>query len=515
MRPRRTAPPGSGRATPGWAEPTGGAPHRGIGAAALLAILGSLAACSNPVSSPVTDQPVSRPLAIPALDEGTIEADERRFDLTIAEGTTDFGQAEPTATLGVNASYLGPTLRMRSGDHVRLDVTNALEARTTLHWHGMSVPARMDGGPHQLIEPGATWSPAWVVAQGHGTLWYHAHPHGTTADHVYRGVAGMILVDDATEPAALPHEYGLDDIPVIVQDKTFDDDGQLVFDQQGPSSTGFLGDTIMVNGTVGAYLDVHAARTRLRLLNASTARIYKFGFGDGRTFQLVGTDGGLMTQPVDLERIQLSPGERAEIVVTMAPGETVDLRNYSPDFGPRVGSNTRFGSGDFQVLQLRAASQLTPSAEVPDQLSAFARIPESSASRTRTFTINAQIINRRPVDMGRIDEVVPQGATEVWVLRNRDPQPHNFHIHTVQFQVLDVDGAAPPPQLQGWKDTVYLAPGSEVRIIATFPEYADPTWPYMYHCHLLWHEDSGLMGQFVVVAPGQTPVAPPDPYDAH
>jgi FtsP/CotA-like multicopper oxidase with cupredoxin domain len=117
--------------------------------------------------------------------------------------------------------------------------------------------------------------------------------------------------------------------------------------------------------------------------------------------------------------------------------------------------------------------------------------------------------------MGRIDEVVPLDATEVWVLRNRDPQPHNFHVHTVQFQVLDIDGAPPPPELAGWKDTVYLAPGSEVRIIASFTDYADPMWPYMYHCHLLWHEDSGLMGQFVVVAPGQTPVPPPDPYAEH
>ena len=117
--------------------------------------------------------------------------------------------------------------------------------------------------------------------------------------------------------------------------------------------------------------------------------------------------------------------------------------------------------------------------------------------------------------MGRIDEVVPLDATEVWVLRNRDPQPHNFHVHTVQFQVLDIDGTPPPPQLAGWKDTVYLPPGSEVRIIASFTDYADPMWPYMYHCHLLWHEDSGLMGQFVVVAPGQTPVPPPDPYPQH
>jgi FtsP/CotA-like multicopper oxidase with cupredoxin domain len=480
-----------------------------------VAALSGLTGCANPASSPVTEAPVTRALAIPPLEEGTVSGGIRAFDLDVRAATTDFGVGHPTATYGVNRSYLGPTLRMSTGEDVRMDVHNRLDTVTTLHWHGMHVPAQMDGGPHQLVDPGQTWSPQWQVRQPAATLWYHAHPHGQTADQVYRGVAGMILVEDPAGGPTLPDEYGVDDIPVIVQDKTFDSDGQLVFDQRGPSSTGFLGDTVMVNGTIGAYLDVTTTRVRLRLLNASTARIYRFGFSDDRTFDLIGTDGGLLTAPVGLGRIQLSPGERAEIVVTMTPGESVALRNYSPDFGGRVAGNSRFGTGDYRVLELRASGTLRESPPVPAALAPFARIPESAADDTRTFTINAQIINRRPVDMGRIDEVVPLDATEVWVLRNRDPQPHNFHVHTVQFQVLDIEGAPPPPELAGWKDTVYLAPGSEVRIIASFTDYADPMWPYMYHCHLLWHEDSGLMGQFVVVAPGQTPVPPPDPYPAH
>jgi FtsP/CotA-like multicopper oxidase with cupredoxin domain len=484
-----------------------------VGLFAAVVLGASLASCATSVSSPIVEQPVTRPLAIPELYDGEPAGSGRRFALRIDEGVTDFGGSAPTATYGVNGSYLGPTLRMATGQQVRMDVANALEERTTLHWHGMHVPARMDGGPHQLVDPGETWSPQWEVRQPAATLWYHAHPHGTTADHVYRGVAGMILVDDGTDPG-LPSEYGVDDIPVIVQDKTLDDEGQLVFDQQGPSSTGFLGDTVMVNGTVGPYFEVTSTLTRLRVLNASTARIYRFGFGDDRTFEVVGTDGGLLPAPVPLDRIQLSPGERAEIVVRMEPGETVELRNHSPDFGGRVGPKSRFGTGDYRVLELRAAA-LRPSDPVPAVLTEYTTIPEQSADSTRQFTINAQIINRRPVDMGRLDEVVPLGATEVWVLRNRDPQPHNFHVHTVQFQVLDIDGAPPPPELAGWKDTVYLAPGSEVRIIASFTDYADPTWPYMYHCHLLWHEDSGLMGQFVVVRPGETPVPPPDPYGTH
>jgi FtsP/CotA-like multicopper oxidase with cupredoxin domain len=488
----------------------------GILVAAALVLMGGLSGCATSVSSPVQDLPAIRALAIPPLVEGTEDAHGRAFALTIDEGSTDFGQGRPTQTYGVNGTYLGPTLHMRTGEEIRVDVTNQLDEPTTLHWHGMAVPARMDGGPHQLVQPGATWSPEWTVRQPAGTLWYHAHPHGFTAEHVYRGVAGMILVDDpGSQALGLPDDYGVDDIPVIVQDKAFDHDGQLVFEQKGPSSTGFLGDTVMVNGTIAPYLDVTTTQVRLRLLNASTARIYRFAFSDERSFDLIGTDGGLLAEPVRLTDIQLSPGERADVVVGMVPGETVDLRNLSPDFGGRVGPNSRFGTGEYRVLQLRAAGQLQPSDPLPTTLAGFTRMPESASQRTRTFTINAQIINRRPVDMGRIDEAVPQGATEIWVLRNRDPQPHNFHVHTVQFQVLDIDGRAPPPRLQGWKDTVYLAPGSEVRIIATFPDKADPTWPYMYHCHLLWHEDSGLMGQFVVLAPGQVPIPPADPYETH
>jgi FtsP/CotA-like multicopper oxidase with cupredoxin domain len=491
-------------------------PRLALALGAAVVVHAALTGCATSVSSPVQDLPAERPLAIPPLVEGTARDGTRQFALTIDEGTTDFGRGAPTRTYGVNGSYLGPTLRMRTGESVGIDVSNALSEQTTLHWHGMNVPARMDGGPHQLVQPGETWSPHWQVRQPAGTLWYHAHPHGTTAEHVYMGVAGMILVDDpASGTLDLPEEYGVDDIPVIVQDKAFDDDGQLVFEQKGPSSTGFLGDTVMVNGTIAPYLEVTTSAVRLRLLNASTARIYRFAFADQRTFDLIGTDGGLLAAPVALTEIQLSPGERADIVVGMVPGETVDLRNLSPDFGGRVGPNSRFGTGEYRVLQLRAAGQLRAEQPLPGALAGYARMPASAAQRTRTFTINAQIINRRPVDMGRIDEAVPQGATEIWVLRNRDPQPHNFHVHTVQFQVLDIDGAPPPPQLQGWKDTVYLAPGSEVRIIATFPDQADPTWPYMYHCHLLWHEDSGLMGQFVVLAPGQEPIPPADPYESH
>jgi FtsP/CotA-like multicopper oxidase with cupredoxin domain len=194
----------------------------------------------------------------------------------------------------------------------------------------MHLPAAAHGGPHQPIAPGTTWAPRWEIDQPAATLWYHPHPHGETADHVYRGQAGMFILDDRVADALpLPNDYGVDDIPLIIEDKRLSDEGSLDFSQGLISPTGRLGDEILVNGTHDPYLEVRDEGVRLRLLNASNARVYNIGFAGGRTFELVGTDGGLLKTPQRLDRVQLSPGERAEIVAFFAPGEQVVLRARS------------------------------------------------------------------------------------------------------------------------------------------------------------------------------------------
>jgi suppressor of ftsI len=457
----------------------------------------------------------TRPLVIPPLATSHLDANGRRvFDLRLQAGTTDFGLDRPTATWGINGSYLGPTLRAKRGEQVAVNVTNDLGQTTTLHWHGMHLPAAMDGGPHQRIEPGATWSPSWTINQPATTLWYHPHLHGATAQHVYRGLAGLFILDDSPSAALpLPRDYGIDDIPVIVQDKSFTGDGQL--DQDTPlfSPTGVLGDTILVNGTRGAYQQVTTERVRLRLLNASNARIYNFGLADergqARGFALIGTDGGLLPAPVQTTRVQLSPGERAEIVVTMRPGERTLLRSYPAELGADFWTQ-RFSGGDdiLDILELRAAGTLTSSAPLPATLAPAPDLQEDDATTTRTFAMDGSRINRQHLDMERIDEVVTVGDTEIWQVMNNDGTPHNFHVHDVQFQILDLDGAPPPATLAGRKDTVYVAPGTTVRLLMRFADYTDPDTPYMFHCHVLRHEDRGMMGQFVVVAPGQQPGQP-------
>jgi FtsP/CotA-like multicopper oxidase with cupredoxin domain len=266
--------------------------------------------CSRPRREPTVApcEPISQPRGrleqSPSNGAGT-----KVFDLRLEPGSSHFLPGKTTPTWGVNGAYLGPTLHASRGDRVRINVSNRLPEATTLHWHGRHLPARPDGGPHQLIAPGAT-------------LWYHPHLHGETEDHVDRGLSGLFLLDDPRASALpLPKRYGVDDIPVIVQDKRFQSNGELGFGEPLASPIGRLGGDILINGTYAPHLDVGTRLVRFRLLNASTARSYDLGFADGRAFDQIATDGGLLGAPYHTTRVPLSPGERAEIVAAFKPGE--------------------------------------------------------------------------------------------------------------------------------------------------------------------------------------------------
>lgn len=477
----------------------------GGGAGAVLALSGCSIFDSREPLDTVGQVEFRNRLHIPPLAETTLSDAATVFDLTARAGRSAIVPGGDAETWGLNGPLLGPTLRARRGEEVRVDVTNDLGEATTLHWHGMHLPAAADGGPHQMIAPGDTWSPTWVIDQPAATLWYHPHPHGETERHVYQGMGGLFIIDDDDESAlALPRDYGVDDIPVIVQDKSFDDRGRLV--ETSRRDNGMIGDTILVNGTAGPVLDVTASRTRLRLLNASTARSYSFGLSDDREFAMIASDGGLLREPIPLDRLLLTPGERAEIIVEMSPNDTTTLRSHPQELGLSSTRDRSTGAADtLDILLLRAGGSLTPSAGLPAQLATIDPLDASAASETREFELRNNRINRESMDMTRIDEVVTVDTTEIWEVWNGHRQPHNFHVHDVQFQILDIDGRAPSPELSGWKDTVYLPPDVRFRLIMRFTEHTDPDVPYMYHCHLLWHEDEGMMGQFVVVAPGQEP----------
>jgi FtsP/CotA-like multicopper oxidase with cupredoxin domain len=460
---------------------------------------GGIAAIVWFFARPPLDQRVDfgRPLRVPPLAASTVDGEGRRvFELRAQPGDSDFGHGA-TRTWGYNGAHLGPTLRAKRGERVVVNVRNSLAEPTTVHWHGMHLPAKVDGGPHHPIPTGGLFQAAWKVDQPAATLWYHPHPDRRTETQVYRGLAGLFIVDD-DEPAqrALPHDYSVDDLPVLVQDKKFDG-AQLSMSGRFGSDIGVLGDEILVNGTPEPYVDVRSELVRLRLLNASTARIYNFALADNRPFALVGTDGGLLERPVMTDHVRLSVGERAEIVVALKPGERVALRSI-PSLGSDLESRFNGGQDSFDILQLRAAARLTP-ATLPQTLVATPRLDPAGAEQTRTFEFQGRKIN------GRKMEMIVKDTVEVWNVSNGHDTPHSFHIHDVQFQVLSVNGAPPPPELGGWKDTLFLQARQEYSIIARFADYADPSTAYMFHCHVLKHEDEGMMGQFVIVERGDRP----------
>jgi len=453
----------------------------------------------------------TNPLKIPKLLEGAAGG-RRIYDLDIAAGISTFLPNVSTPTLGTNGAYLGPTIRARAGDRVTLRVKNNMAEPTAIHWHGLHVPARFDGGPHQVIEPGKLWGPSFDIKQKASLCWYHSHMLEQTGEQVLRGLAGLFLIeDDESVALRLPSDYGIDDIPLIIQDRRFNADGSFEYmSNMGDAEVGYQGNVILVNGTVIPHLELQRQRTRLRILNGSNARIYMLGRDDAADLLIIGSDGSLLERPVYMRRLRLGPGERIELLVDMPRERTVTLMSY-PVVANALGDNNE----TFPIIELRAGKLEPPGTPVPQELIRVPYWDPARAARVRKFTLdmstmnigpmpgptmdNSMGINGRSMDMDRIDERVPLGSLEIWEIQNRTTLTHPFHIHDVQFRVLDRDGAPPQPHEQGLKDTVLVDAGSRVRVIAEFADFADPDHPYMYHCHNLEHEDAGMMGQFVVI----------------
>lgn len=458
-------------------------------------------------------------LSIPALAQPRIENGEKIFDLTAQQSNVQLLPGNKTTVLGFNSGYLGPTIRASKGDKIRMDVTNGLSDPTTVHWHGMHLPAVMDGGPHQSIAPGGNWQPFWTIENEASTMWYHPHLMEKTGEQTYRGMAGMFIIDDQnSEDLNLPKSYGVDDVPVVVQDRKFDQRNQLMYDahsQDALGHTGMLGDKILVNGTYAPYASVPAKQVRLRVLNGSNARRYNFGFSDNRTFYQIASGGGLLASPVARSRMILAPGERAEIVVDLS-GDTKPVTLISDAVHEDVtvlrfvrnllGAN-RDENQIFKILELRPQPSNTVDAPLPQKLNTIPKLTPDMAMKTRKFTLDegSQTINGKRMDAARADEVVNSNDVEIWEITNLSGTYHPFHIHAVQFQILTRNGKKPDADEQGWKDTVLVSNGETVRLIMRFPEFGDPNNPYMYHCHILEHEDMGMMGQFVVVRKGTKP----------
>ncbi|MEM7298515.1 MAG: multicopper oxidase domain-containing protein [Bacteroidota bacterium] len=446
----------------------------------------------------------ANPLSIPETIEGT------NFNLTIDESTYRFfdtGQA--TNTIGFNGDFLGPTLIFNQGDAINISVNNQLNEPTTVHWHGMHVSPEDDGGPHTVIDAGAVWTPDFTVLDRATTFWYHPHLHEKTNEHVTKGAAGMIIIrSDAEATLSLPRTYGEDDFPLIVQAKSFTGLNQL--NERGEDTH------FMVNGTLSPYLDAPSQMVRLRVLNGSNERVLNVGFDDDRTFYQIGSDGGLLNAPLSMNRVRLASGERAELVVDFSGdniGDVIRMVTYSSEFGPGIpggpgGAAQGFDGQDVEFMEFRVVAATTnPVTSISTQLATHTPWDESEADNERTITMdgggpmNPFSLDNALFDIDFVNETVMLDDIEIWSITNNTNTAHPFHIHDIQFYILDKNGQAPPPNEQGLKDVVLVEGNQTVRFITKFDDFADAEVPYMYHCHILPHEDGGMMGQFIVIEP--------------
>lgn len=458
-------------------------------------------------------------LLVPSTLTGT------NINLTLQNGTTQFYSGQTTNTMGANDNILGPTLILNQGDFVNFTVNNQIADTTTIHWHGLHVSSENDGGPHTTIAPNTTWSPSFTILDKAATYWYHPHLHHYTDKHVSKGIAGMIIVKDTEEAAlSLPRTYDVDDFPLVIQTKDFDIDNQIVVHSNSD-------DVVMVNATIDPFLDVPSQVVRCRVLNGSSQRAFNVGLSNNQTFYQIASDGGLLSAPVQLTRLLLAPGERAEILIDFSGmnGQTAFLKSYASELpnGIYGATNPGMGAGmtmtgynpnplngaDFDILQFNVGVQtVNPITSIPSSLVTVSPIPEinSNITRTLTFTpvtmgpnqLNGEfLINGATMDLNVINYTIPFDNTEIWELTNQSAISHPFHIHDVQFYILTRNGVVPPANEQGRKDVVLVKPQETVRFIAKFETFSNETVPYMYHCHLLTHEDGGMMGQFIVSSP--------------
>lgn len=440
------------------------------------------------------------------------------FNLTIKDTIKQIRTGNQTVTGSINnEEFWGPTLFINKGDNVSFNVTNSLNESTTLHWHGMHLPAVMDGGPHQVIPAGTVWQPYWNMKNNASTYWFHPHLHETTEEQITKGVGGLMIVNDPTESAlALPRTYGIDDIPIILTSRNFDANNQFTVGRA-------YGDYMITNGVLNGQVTLPKQMVRLRILNAEIERGYNLGFSDNRTFYVIGNDGGLLNAPVAVTRLPIHVGERYEILVNLSNdtvGTSIDLKAYnsgqSNSFpGGEPGTTGQFGSllnnTTFNVLHINIGATTTastPITSVPTTLANNTYLTAADATVNRTVSITGGnnggavpfSFDNTIYNENTINKTLTVDTTEKWTIANTPNAVfgHSFHIHDVEFKIVSRSSGAIGAYESGWKDTFFISRNESVAFVARFQDYADATHPFMYHCHFSQHEDEGMMGQFVV-----------------
>jgi len=421
-----------------------------------------------------------------------------------------------------NNTFLGPIIIWRHGTNVHTEVKNNLGTLITVHWHGAHVPARADGNPQEPIQSDSTMILDFPIMDAPATMWYHPHVHGHSYEQVEMGMAGLIYVIDSTDNmhAQLPHTYGIDDFPIIIQERIF----KKVNDELVIDTAGHNGNVTIINGVKLPYLRVPAQMVRFRILNGSGKFAYYIGLGNAskqpEPFTLIATDAGLTEQPFQMDSILMGAGVRTEWVLDLnnRQGDTLYLMNYARSIPDNtIGSGNLAGSSETTFMMIIVNSptadpivsipSVFPALDIPDTL-------QTSRRRTKTFYGHYEpgnskkfTIDHTPFNMMFVNDTVLLGATEIWTIHNRTNLSHPFHIHDIHFFILDIwdsisgDYIEMPNEFKGPKDNVLIRPGWKLRFVTKFLDWGTPILAmnsYMYHCHILPHEDKGMMGQFVV-----------------
>ncbi len=452
-------------------------------------------------------------------------------------------------------TILGPSIAWQFGDSLAPQVSNMLPERTTCHWHGAHVPAYADGGPHQIIQPGQTWAPQFEVMDESATMWYHPHAMDITYDHVQMGLSGMIYVEDPIgKDSALtaihdlvPHEYGINDFPLIFQTKRFilDSTGTIIIKSQLGYKDNY---TYLVNGIKDPFLEVPHGMVRFRVLNGDGKFTYNFGISDAPDFnpigfEMIATDAGYMDSSYTKDELFMAPGERTEWLFDFSaydPGDTLYVYNKISGLAPGMIGDSTTTEGyavDRNLLRFIVGTDPAPPSPIdsfPINLQPLENPPLSAVSnhRTKTFRRDKFMIDGQELNLFNIDgqlmnlmvvnDVILVDSTELWTLDNTTNIAHPFHIHDIHFWVTEIidangvslDKASYPEYFAGPKDNVMVLPNWKLSFITTFADFGTEVRfdsCYMMHCHILPHEDRGMMGQFVVWNGKGTSVSVEDP----
>ncbi|MBJ9340890.1 multicopper oxidase CueO [Citrobacter portucalensis] len=506
--------------------------------------------------------------ALPIPDLLTADA-SNRIQLIAQAGQSSFAGKTAT-TWGYNGNLLGPAVKLNKGQSVTVDIHNQLAEETTLHWHGLEIPGEVDGGPQGIIPAGGKRSVTFTPDQRAATCWFHPHQHGKTGRQVAMGLAGLVLIEDEEiRKLLLPKQWGIDDVPVIIQDKQFSADGQVDYQLDiMTAAVGWFGDTLLTNGAIYPQHAAPRGWLRLRLLNGCNARSLNIAASDNRPLYVIASDGGLLAEPVKVTELPMLMGERFEVLVDVSDGKAFDLVTLPVS---QMGMAIAPFDKPHPVMRVQPLL-ITASGTLPDSLTSMPSLPSLEGLTVRKLQLsmdpmldmmgmqmlmkkyggqamagmdhgkmmghmnndnmghgnmnhgnmnhgemgnmqhgdmgnmkhgtfdfhNANRINGQAFDMNKPMFAAAKGQHERWVISGQgDMMLHPFHIHGTQFRILSENGKAPAAHRAGWKDTVRVE-GGVSEVLVKFDHDAPKEHAYMAHCHLLEHEDTGMMLGFTV-----------------